>query len=66
VNTICDVFEYSGNIKYDASFSDGQRKKTTNDDELQKYLGGFKFTSLYDGISSTIEFFKENYNTVRK
>ena len=66
VENICSVFEFSGEILCDTSYSDGQYKKTTNDDELKKYLPDFNFTPLQTGLKTTIEFFKTNYKDLRK
>jgi GDP-L-fucose synthase len=66
LNKICNIFNYTGEIVSDTSYSDGQYRKTSNNDELKKYLKDFKFTSLDDGLKNTITFFIENYNIVRK
>ena len=65
VNKICKCFDYY-NFYYDSSFSDGQLKKTASNSELLKYLPDFKFTPLNVGLKETIDFFIENYNSVRK
>jgi GDP-L-fucose synthase len=65
VNEICKCFDYY-NFYYDSSFSDGQLKKTASNSELLKYLPDFKFTPLNVGLKETIDFFIENYNSVRK
>jgi GDP-L-fucose synthase len=54
------------NLKYDASKSDGQIKKTANTAKLRKYLPNFKFTSFKQGIKETCDWFVENYETARK
>jgi GDP-L-fucose synthase len=65
VNKICKYFNYY-NFYYDTSCSDGQLKKTASCNELLGYLPDFKFTSLDAGLQETIEFFVENYYSVRK
>jgi len=66
IKEICKVFKYNGEILYDTSYSDGQYQKTSNNDELKKYLKDFEFTSLEDGLKNTINYFIENYDNVRK
>lgn len=65
VNKICKCFNYY-NFYYDTTFSDGQLKKTASCNELLQYLPDFKFTSLDIGLQETIDFFVENYYSVRK
>lgn len=66
IKSICKHLEFNGDIIYDTSYSDGQYKKTTNDDELRKYLPHFQFTNLETGLAKTIEFFCCNYDNIRK
>lgn len=67
VETICNIYNFDmTNIIYNSSYSDGQYKKTTNDNELKKYIPDFKFTPLKKGLEDTIDYFNKNYNTVRK
>jgi GDP-L-fucose synthase len=65
IQMICDIYNFSGDIIYDMSYQDGQFKKTTNDDELNKFLPNFKFTPLRVGLENTIKFFKNNYDNLR-
>lgn len=65
VNEICKNFNFY-DFNYDTSFSDGQLKKTVSSNELLRYLPDFKFTPLKNGLHDTINFFIENYDTVRK
>ena len=46
--------EFQNDIVYDTSYSDGQIKKTTNDNELKKYMGDFQFTTLENGTEISI------------
>ena len=62
VYKICNIINFSGILKYDTQFSDGQLKKTASDKELKKYLPNFKFTSLDQGLKETINFFISNYS----
>jgi GDP-L-fucose synthase len=67
VETICDIYEFdTTNIIYNSLYSDGQYKKTTNDQEIKKYIPNFNFTPLKKGLTKTIDYFNNNYDTVRK
>lgn len=66
VQYISKSFDFKNDIVYDTSYSDGQIKKTTNDNELKKYMGDFQFTTLENGINETVLFFKQHYDTIRK
>ena len=64
--TIAKAFDYSDNIVFDSSFSDGQHKKTADNSKLVKVMKNINFTSFDIGIQETITWFRENYNTCRK
>ena len=67
VHLICDIFQFDyNNIIYNESFSDGQYKKTTNDDEIKKYLPDFQFTPLQTGLQNMITYFVKYYDFIRK
>lgn len=67
VETICNIFDFdTTNILYNTSYSDGQYKKTTNDDEIKKYIKDITFTPLDIGLKDTIQYFNDHYNFVRK
>lgn len=66
VNKIVQIFEFNGEVIYDSNFSEGQYKKTVDDSELLAYIPDFKFTSLNVAVKETIDYFIENYETIRK
>jgi GDP-L-fucose synthase len=66
VNKIVKEFRFNGRIIYDSDFSEGQYKKTVDDSELLAYIPDFKFTPLDVGLKETIDYFIENYETIRK
>lgn len=66
VETIRKTFNFTGEIIYDTSYSDGQYKKTATDSELMYYFPDFEFTTLDLGLKETIDYFQENYDKVRK
>ena len=65
------ISEKMGNVPpvYDTSYSDGQRIKTADNSKLKQLLKNknynFEFTDLKTGISETIDWFLQNYNTLR-
>lgn len=66
VDTIAETFEFKGRIVYESDFADGQIKKTTDSAELTNFFPDFTFTSIKDGLKSTIEYFVQNYHQIRK
>lgn len=66
VNKIVKEFNFNGKVIFDSDFSNGQHKKTVDDSELLAYIPDFKFTPLNIGLKQTINYFIENYETVRK
>lgn len=66
VSLICDELDYQGQICYNRSKPKGQIRKPTSN---KKLLGlGWReenYTSIYDGIKYTCDWFKENYPNIR-
>ena len=54
------------NIVYDESFSDGQYKKTVDNKILKTIVPSIKFVDIDRGLTKTIKWFCENFETVRK
>ena len=65
-NHIAECFNYTNKIKFDSTYSDGQYKKTCSNSSLMELLPKFKFTSLKSGINTTIDWFIQHYEDVRK
>jgi len=65
VNCIGEAIEFKGKIVYDTSKSDGQHKKTASNAKLRKYLPDFVFTPFKKGVTETVKWFLENYETAR-
>ena len=57
---ISKCFDYEGHIVFDTVYSDGQFKKTVNNDKLLTYVNDFKFTSIEEGIKKTVNWFVES------
>lgn len=66
IYTICDIFQFKNKIIFDTTKPEGQFKKPSDTSYLKSIIGNFNFTSLKDGLEETIEFFNQNYNTIRK
>jgi len=66
VHMIAKASGYQGQIKFDTTKSDGQFKKTASNAKLKSLNPDFKFTPMEEGITKTIKWFQENYDTARK
>jgi GDP-L-fucose synthase len=63
---IAKSFDYN-NIVFDNNFNDGQYKKTVNNNYLISILpSSFTFTSIEYGIYDTVQWFVNNYDSIRK
>ena len=63
---IAKEFDYEDNIKFDTSFSDGQFKKTADNNKLMKLYPDFEFTNINIGIKQSVRWFINNYSSCRK
>jgi len=66
VDHIIEAMEFKGTVEYDTTKSDGQYKKTASTKKLRKYLPDFAFTPIKQGITETVKWFVDNYETLRK
>lgn len=66
VEYIAKEFDFKNEIIYDTNYSDGQLSKTCDSSELLNSIPDFKFTSIEKGLHSTIEYFINNYDNIRK
>jgi GDP-L-fucose synthase len=62
VDKIVQIFQFTGEIIYNSSESDGQIKKTSQSDE--EFLN-YNFTDIDTGLINTIAYFRNNYNSLR-
>lgn len=53
-------------VHFNTTYSDGQYKKTTNDNELRQYIPDFTFTPFNDGLKIVLDYFTKNYDNIRK
>ena len=63
---IAKSFNYQDNIIFESDKPDGQFRKPSDNSKLKKYLPNYEFISIEKGIEDTVEWFKENYNNIRK
>lgn len=66
VDIIVEIMNFKGNVKWNTDKPDGQFRKPSDNSKIKSYLPNFKFTPLYEGLKSTIDYFEKNYNIVRK
>ena len=58
-------FDYEHHMVFNDSFSDGQYKKTADNSKLMEMFPDFKFVDIEQGISDTVEYFKNEYPDIR-
>ena len=63
---IASEFDYKEHMIFDTTMSDGQYKKTADNNLLQKHLSDYPFTPIEVGIRKTIQWFIKNWDIVRK
>ena len=66
VYLIAEIFEFKGNIKFDKSKPEGQFRKPSDNSVIKTMFPDFKFTPIEEGLSESINWFRENYPNVRK
>lgn len=63
---IAKSFNYEHMVKFDTSYSDGQYKKTADNNKLISLAGQIIFTSIEEGIKKNTKWFIENFDNARK
>ena len=66
VDMIVEIMNFKGDIIFDSSKPDGQFRKPSDNSKIKNYLPNFKFTSIYEGLKETIEYFEKKYTIIRK
>lgn len=66
VSIITEIMEFEGKVYFNVNKPNGQYRKPSDNSKLKSYLPNFEFTSLYDGLKITIDYFIKNYKHVRK
>jgi len=63
---IAEAMEFKGELKFDTSKADGQFKKTASNARLRRLVPDFKYTPFRQAMKETCEWFKTNYESIRK
>ena len=67
VHKLVDVMEIPrDHVKWLTEKADGCMKKTVSNEKLKSILKDFNFTEINKGLEITYDWFKENYNNIRK
>ena len=66
VETISNLVEYEGEIVWNSDRPDGQPRRFYDMSKFKEAYGYVPSTTLADGLKTTIEWFKENKNNIRK
>jgi len=66
VDLIVKFMDFKGKVIFDSTKPDGQFRKPSDNSKLRSYLPDFQFTSIEEGLKDTVNWFNENYNTIRK
>ena len=66
VETIAQLTEYNGNIVWNSDRPDGQPRRFYDMSKFKETYGYVPDTKLIDGLRITIDWFKENKNSIRK
>ena len=64
IETICDIMGYDGNVLYDTTKPDGQPRRCLDTSKAEQLLGFKAQTSLQNGLTHTIKWFKETVSGV--
>jgi len=59
-------FKMFTNVIFDKEKPDGQFRKPANNSKLLSYLPDFKFTPIEEGVKKTVDWFVNNYESIRK
>jgi len=63
---IAREFDYESHIFFDTFYSDGQIKKTVDNGKLRDAYPEFQFTNIQQGIQTSVQWFKDNFENCRK
>lgn len=64
--SIAKAFKFKGRIEFDTTKADGQFKKTASNKKLRSFQPDFKFTKFEEAIETTVEWYLNNQDKVRK
>jgi GDP-L-fucose synthase len=66
VDLLVKEFNFKGKVKFDSTKPDGQFRKPSDNSKLKSYLPDFSFTPIEEGLKETIDWFRKNYEKIRK
>jgi GDP-L-fucose synthase len=66
VDLIVKYMEFEGEVKWLTDKPNGQYRKPSSNKKLLSVIGEYNFTTLEIGLKNTIEWFKLNYQKIRK
>lgn len=66
VHSVVAAMDFQGRLVFDSTKSDGQFKKTASNGKLRRYLPNFQFTPFSQGITESVKWFVDNYESARK
>jgi GDP-L-fucose synthase len=66
VDMIVKYMEFEGEVKWLSDKPDGQFRKPSSNQRLVNIIGDYNFIPLEIGLKETIDWFNENYETVKK
>lgn len=68
VKTIVDIFDFKGNVIFDTTKPEGIFKKPTVNNTFLKFIenNNIQLTDIKEGLKQTINYFVNNYTTIRK
>jgi GDP-L-fucose synthase len=66
VELIVKYMEFEGEVKWLSDKPDGQFRKPSSNQKLIDIIGNYNFIPLEIGLKETIDWFNENYDTIRK
>jgi GDP-L-fucose synthase len=61
VGVIKSIFSYRGQIIWDESKPDGAPRKVMDDRKFKKVFPDFEFTSIFEGIKTTVKYYELIY-----
>jgi hypothetical protein len=61
-----EEYDYEDHIVFDTSYSDGQYKKTADNQKLMDLYPSFEYTNIQTGIHSAVTWFNQNISSCRK
>jgi GDP-L-fucose synthase len=66
VSKITEIYGFRGKVRFDSSKPDGQHRKPSDNSVIKNLIPDFKYTSLEDGLTESINWFIDNYENARK